>query len=81
MHGGGLAAIAGRPDLAAVAPFTLAPSVHEISLGSAYSHGHAADRAELATMLKELMTSVASGVLDARVSRTLSLEDVPAASE
>ncbi|MDR1188233.1 MAG: zinc-binding dehydrogenase, partial [Bifidobacteriaceae bacterium] len=53
--GGGIAAVAGRPDLRTVPSFTTAPSVHEIALGAAHSHGDAAARADLATMLGELL--------------------------
>ncbi|MFD7134682.1 zinc-binding dehydrogenase [Streptomyces sp. NPDC059894] len=79
VHGGGLAAVAGRPDLAVVPPFTLAPSLHEIALGAAYSHGDARARADLSAMLGELLALVADGRLDPMLSRTLTPEQVPAA--
>lgn len=78
-HGGGLVAIAGRPDLAAVAPFTTAPSVHEIALGAAYSSGDHRARADLAVMLTRLLTLVADGRLAPMLTRTVALEEVPAA--
>ncbi|MFE6892041.1 zinc-binding dehydrogenase [Streptomyces sp. NPDC057694] len=76
-HGGGLAAIAGRPDLTAVEPFTMAPSVHEIALGAAHSHGDTRARADLSAMLTELLSLTAQGHLDPRVMRTLTLDEVP----
>ncbi|MHA5049681.1 zinc-binding dehydrogenase [Streptomyces sp. SD15] len=78
VHGGGLAAVAGRPDLTAVAPFTTAPSVHEIALGAAYSHGDKRARADLSAMLFELFRLVVDGRLDPRLARTLTLDEVPA---
>nr|WP_240933436.1 zinc-binding dehydrogenase [Cellulomonas sp. IC4_254] len=77
VHGGGLAAVAGRPELTAVPPFTTAPSVHEIALGAAHSHGDLRARADLAAMLSELLALTASGELDPMVSRTVALADVP----
>lgn len=77
--GGGLAAIAQRPDWDAVAPFTTAPSVHEIALGAAHQHGDQRARDELQTMLTELLELVAAGKLDPRVTATFDLADVPGA--
>jgi hypothetical protein len=79
VHGGGLAAVAGRPDLTAVPPFTTAPSVHEIALGAAHSHGDLRARTDLSVMLTELLTLVADGRLDPMLNRTVPLEEVPAA--
>ncbi|MFD5319440.1 zinc-binding dehydrogenase [Streptomyces sp. NPDC127098] len=77
-HGGGVAAVAGRPDLTAVAPFGTAPSVHEIALGAAYSHGDERARATLSSTLTELFALVGDGRLDPMVARALTLEEVPA---
>ncbi|WP_280254885.1 zinc-binding dehydrogenase [Nocardia wallacei] len=79
VHGGGLAAVAGRPDLAAVPPFTLAPSVHEIALGAAHGYGDHRARADLAIMLGDLLALVAEEDLDPMVTRTVTLDEVPAA--
>lgn len=79
VHGGGLASVAGRPELTAVAPFTIAPSVHEIALGAAHSDGDERARADLSTMLGELLALVADGNLDPMLSRTLPLGEVPSA--
>ncbi|MGW0817001.1 zinc-binding dehydrogenase [Streptomyces viridiviolaceus] len=79
VHGGGLAAVAGRPDLNAVAPFGLAPSVHEIALGAAYLLGDHRSRVQLSIMLAELLEMAADGRLDPMLSRTVPFEDVPGA--
>ena len=79
VHGGGLVSVAGRPDLTALPAFTTGPSVHEIALGSAYSHGDERARADLSVMLGELLTLVAAGQLAPMVSRTVSLDEVPSA--
>ncbi|MEU1940478.1 zinc-binding dehydrogenase [Streptomyces coeruleorubidus] len=76
VHGGGLAAIAGRPDLGVVAPFGIAPSLHEIALGAAYSLGDERARADLSTMLGELLSMAADGRVDPMLSRTVPLEGV-----
>jgi len=77
VFGGGLVAVAARPDLSAIAPFTTAPSVHEIALGAAHSHGDAAARRDLAVMLEELLALVADGKLDPQVRRVIAFDDVP----
>jgi len=74
---GGLAFTNGRPDLTSVPEFTTAPSVHEISLGAAYSSGGPEARADLSAMLGELMALVAEGSLSARIADTLNLGEVP----
>ncbi|MDT0310422.1 zinc-binding dehydrogenase [Streptomyces sp. DSM 44917] len=77
-HGGGLASVAGRPDQQAVPAFTIAPSLHEIALGGAYSHGDTRARVDLSRMLSELFALTADGRLDPMLARTLTLEEVPA---
>jgi NADPH:quinone reductase len=79
VHGGHLAAIAGRPDLSVVPPFSMAPSLHEIALGAAYTVGDERSRKQLSTMLTELVGMAADGRLDPMVTRIMALEDVPAA--
>lgn len=78
-HCGGIAAIAGRPDLDALPPFGIAPSVHEIALGAAYIVGDQRARADLSTMLADLLDLTAQGKLDPMLSRTVGLDEVPAA--
>lgn len=76
-HGGGLAAVAGRPSLDTVEPFGIAPSLHEIALGAAYTHGDAEDRVELAGMLTELLRLVDEGTLIPLPIETVQLADTP----
>lgn len=78
---GGLAFIGGRPDLSALPGFTLSPSLHEVSLGAAYSAGTARDRLVLALMLASLFGMVEAGDLDPRVTARVPLADVPEAYE
>lgn len=63
-HGGGIACIAGRADLDTLPAFGVAPSIHEIALGAAYSNGLPRHRRDLSTMLGELLAMVADGTLD-----------------
>ena len=77
VHGGGLASIAGRPNLEELPPFGIAPSVHEIALGAAYLVGDDRARRDLATMLEDLLDLVAQGELDPMVARVVSLDEVP----
>ncbi len=78
-HGGGVVSIAGRASADAVEPFTTAPSVHEIALGAAHSHGDVRARHDLARMLDDMMSMVDAGVLDPTVTETVAWDDVPAA--
>lgn len=79
VHAGALVSIAGTPDLSHVVPFTFAPSIHEIALGAAHSHGDARARRRLATGLAELLGLVAARQLDPRIVRVVPLEEVPGA--
>lgn len=74
-----LAYIGGRPDLSGVPGFALSPSLHEISLGAAYSAGTDRDRRALSSRLARLLDAVAAGSLDARVQHVVSLEETGAA--
>ncbi|WP_434992610.1 zinc-binding dehydrogenase [Arthrobacter sp. Ld5] len=76
-HGGGLASVAGRASLDAVEPFGIAPSLHEIALGAAYTHGDDGDRADLAGMLTELLRLVDEGTLNPLPIETVRLADAP----
>ena len=78
-HGGGLASVAGRPDLTTVPPFRMAPSVHEIALGAAYMVNDVRAVQELSRMLTELLRLVADGRLSAMVEQVIGLDEVPAA--
>ncbi|AXE39373.1 zinc-binding dehydrogenase [Acidipropionibacterium virtanenii] len=79
VHGGGIVTIDGRPDLTTVPELTIAPSVHEVALGAAYQWGDAAAHRRLSTDLAALLDLVAAGRLDPMVTRTVTLDEIPAA--
>ena len=78
-HGAGIACVAGRTDFTGIPPFTVSPSIHEISLGAAYSAGADKHVRDLGTMLTELLSLTATGQLDPMVTRVIGIDDVPAA--
>lgn len=80
VYGGGVAAVAGAPDLTTLRLMT-GPSIHQIALGAALIAGDAEDRASIGTMLGELLALAADGSLDveAMVRRTVGLDGVPGA--
>ena len=80
-HGGGIACVAGRTEFSGIRPFTISPSIHEISLGAAYSAGGDKHVRDLGVMLSELLSLTAAGELDPMVTRVVSIDDVPAALE
>lgn len=77
-HGGGLAAIADRPELWSVKAFGIAPSIHEIALGAAHGYDEKARR-RLSEDLSALLVLVAEGRLDPRLERSVPLIEVPSA--
>jgi NADPH:quinone reductase len=77
--GGGLVAIAGRPDLSVLPPFRLATSLHEIALGAAYFVDDPRPRRDLGAMMEELMALSESGRLDPMVERVIELPEVAGA--
>lgn len=79
VHGGGIVTIDGRPDITTVPELTIAPSVHEVALGAAYQWGDAAAHRRLSTDLAALLELVAAGRLDPMVTRTVTLDEIPAA--
>jgi NADPH:quinone reductase len=76
-YGGGLACVAGLPDLARLTPLTTAPSIHEVGLGSAYKSPAA--RRDLATMGQELAKLVANGNIKPLVSEIVGFDALPEA--
>lgn len=71
---GGIACIAGRPDLAALPPFGGAPSIHLIALGAAHAAGTAKDKVALSSMLDGLLSLVTERRLDPMVTATCDLD-------
>ncbi|MGP6171616.1 zinc-binding dehydrogenase [Microbacterium sp. A196] len=76
---GGIACIAGVPELHAIASFGISPSVHEISLGAAYSHGEDRHRRDLSIMLTDLLDRVADGRLVVPIAEVIGLDEIDAA--
>lgn len=61
--GGRMACLQGLPPLDRIQPFTISPSLHEISLGGAYLYGNEKDRKELASMGNEVLELLTNGAL------------------
>jgi NADPH2:quinone reductase len=76
-HAGHLVAIAGRPDLTGVPEFGLAPTISEVALGAAYTHGGFAGRRWLTWGLERLMLLVEEGHLHPPDIEVISFEDIP----
>jgi NADPH:quinone reductase-like Zn-dependent oxidoreductase len=60
-HAGHLVSVAGRPDLSAVPEFGLAPTVSEVALAAAYTHGGFEGRRWLTWGLERLMRLIVEG--------------------
>lgn len=75
--GGGLAVVAGLPDLDAYRQNTSVVSLHRIALGRAHVAGNEADRRDLAVMLDALLAELAAGRLSPNVARLLPFEELP----
>jgi NADPH2:quinone reductase len=76
-HAGHLVAVAGRPDLTAVEPFGLAPTISEVALGAAYTHGGFAGRRWLTWGLDRLMLLIQEGHLHPPDIEVIGFEDIP----
>lgn len=68
---GQLAHIAGAPNLSNIAPFTLAPSIHEVALGAAYNSGSTSAIKNLAFMAEALMERIKNGNLNPIITTAL----------
>jgi NADPH:quinone reductase-like Zn-dependent oxidoreductase len=76
-HAGHLVAIAGRPDLATIPEFGLAPTVSEVALGAAYTHGGFAGRRWLTWGLERLMRLIIEGHLHPPQIEVIAFDDIP----
>lgn len=76
-HAGHLVAIAGRPDLSTIPEFGLAPTVSEVALGAAYTHGGFAGRRWLTWGLERLMRLIIEGYLQPPPIEVIRFEDIP----
>ncbi|WP_051239979.1 zinc-binding dehydrogenase [Pontibacillus halophilus] len=72
---GEIVTIPGRVDLNSVAPFTIAPSVHEVALGAIHAYGSKEDQKSLRRMGSVMLELVRDGKLDPMVERVISLEE------
>ncbi|MCU0284080.1 MAG: zinc-binding dehydrogenase [Candidatus Nanopelagicales bacterium] len=76
-HAGHLVAIAGRPDLSTVPAFGLAPTVSEVALGAAYTHGGLAGRRWLVWGLERLMRLTIEGHLHPPALEVIAFDEIP----
>jgi len=79
--GGGIACVAGLADLSPLAPFTIAPSVHEIALGGAHLSGDRRAQEDLARIGRELGELCSAGAVQPMVEEVVDLAGIPAALE
>jgi NADPH2:quinone reductase len=74
---GGIACVAGLPDLQAIEPFSKGISVHEVTLGGAYRSEDYAAQENLAKIGMEFGALASKGLIKPMVEETIELEDVP----
>lgn len=74
---GGIACVAGLPDLTALEPFTKAPSIHEVALGAPYVTGDQQGLDDLARIGMEFGALAAKGQVRPMVEEMVTLEDIP----
>jgi len=80
-HAGHLVSVAGRPDFATIPECALTPTVSEVALGSAYTHGGFEGRRWLSRGLERLMGLIIEGHLHPPEIRVIGFEDIPEALE
>lgn len=76
-HAGHLVSVAGRPDLSNVPEFGLAPTISEVALGAAYTHGGFAGRRWLTWGLDRLMRLIVEGWLHPPEIEVIRFADIP----
>jgi NADPH:quinone reductase len=74
---GGMACVSGLPDLSGLPPFTVSPSLHEVSLGGAHLCGDRRAQEDLAAMADELAGLVATGAIGLLPIEVLWWEQIP----
>lgn len=77
--GGTVVSLLGLPRLNRLIPFTIAPSIHEVSLGGAHLFGDRRAQEDLALMGEELLALVSHGAVKPLPIQTFALEQVPLA--
>jgi NADPH:quinone reductase-like Zn-dependent oxidoreductase len=75
---GGLACLLGLPDLTHLQPFTIAPSIHEVALGSAHLSGDKRAQDDLARMADELAALMIQGSVRLRVVEVIPWPEISA---
>jgi NADPH:quinone reductase-like Zn-dependent oxidoreductase len=76
---GGLACLLGLPDLTRLQPFTIAPSIHEVALGSAHLSGDKRAQDDLARMADELAALIIQGGVRLPPIGVIPWQEIPAA--
>lgn len=76
-HAGHLVSIAGRADLSTISEFGMAPTVSEVALGAAYTHGGFAGRRWLTWGLERLMTLIVEGHLHPPEIEVIRFDEIP----
>ena len=75
---GGLACLLGLPDLTRLQPFTISPSIHEVSLGSAHLSGDKRAQEDLARMADELAALIIQGAVRLPPIEVIPWREIPA---
>jgi NADPH:quinone reductase-like Zn-dependent oxidoreductase len=75
---GGLACLLGLPDLTRLQPFTSAPSIHEVALGSAHLSGDKRAQEDLARMANELAALIIRGAVHLPPIEVIPWQEIPA---
>lgn len=76
-HAGHMVSIAGRPDLSTIPEFGLAPTVSEVALGAAYTHGGFEGRRWLTWGLERLMQLIVEGHLHPPDIEVIGFDEIP----
>jgi NADPH:quinone reductase-like Zn-dependent oxidoreductase len=75
---GGLACLLGLPDLTRLQPLTIAPSIHEVALGSAHLSGDKRAQEDLARMADELAALIIRGAVHLPPIEVIPWQEIPA---
>lgn len=76
-YNGGIACIAGMPDLTQFVPHKTAPSIHEVFLGGAFESGNPNAIKDLTKIAREVANMVGRGQIRPIVEEIISLSDIP----
>lgn len=78
---GAMACLLGLPEVSRLQPFTVSPSLHEISLGAAHLYGSRADQEDLARMGDELAALIVQGAVRLPNLERIPWQQIPAGLE